>query len=139
MDKMNGVISGNDCTVWLNGQELNDIESIEYTVTLEYEDVNFLGDPRTYKKYVGSNGAGTLNFNKTQSRGARLLANAIKTGMMPDVKIVTKLNNPATRRAERAVISGVTFNEFGASTEPKAVGKEALPFNFTDIDYVEFM
>lgn len=139
LDKSNGVISGNDCFVWMNGELLDDIKSFEYKVTLDFGDVTYLGDPKTYRKYQGFTAEGTLTFNKIRSRGATMLKGAIKSGVMPDVKIVTKMVNASTKKAERAVISGITFSEFGASLEAKTIGEESLPFSFTDIDFPEVM
>ncbi|MDN4093575.1 phage tail tube protein [Brevibacillus agri] len=139
LDKTNGVVSGNDCIVWLNGEILDDLKQFEWKVTLDFADVNYLNDPRTYKKYQGFSGEATLTFNKTRSRGATLLKDAIKSGTMPDIKIVTKLENKSTGKAERAVFTGITFNEFGASSEAKTVGEESLPFSFSDIDFPELM
>lgn len=139
LDKNNGVISGNDCRVWLNGELLEDIKSFDYKVSLDFGDVTYLGDPKTYKKYQGFSGEGTLTFNKTRSRGASLIFKALKTGEMSNVKIVTKMVNASTKRAERTVISGITFTEFGASTEAKGIGEESLPFSFSEIDFPELM
>lgn len=139
LNKTNGVVSGNKCTVWLNGEILDDIKSFEWKVTQDYADITYLGDPRNYRKPLGWSGEGTLVFNKTRSRGATLLKDQLKTGIAPDVKIVTKMENVSTGKAERAVISGITFSEFGASSEAKAVSEESLPFSFSDIDFPELM
>ena len=139
LDKNNGVISGNDAMCWLNGEQLEDIKQVEWKVTLDFSDVTYLGDPRTYKKFQGWTGEGTLTFNKTRSRGATLLKDAIKSGAMPDVKIVFKQTNASTGKSERVVFSGVTFSEFGASVESKNVAEESLPFAFSDIDIIELM
>ncbi|MGQ7276639.1 phage tail tube protein [Brevibacillus thermoruber] len=139
LDKNNGVISGNDCIVWMNNEVLDDIKGIEWKITLNFEDITYLNDHRTYKKYLGFSGEGTLTFNKTRSRGATLLKDAIKSGAMPDVKIVTKLMNKSTGKAERAVFTGVTFSEFGTSAEAKSVSEESLPFSFADIEFPELM
>lgn len=139
LDKTNGVISGNDAMTWMNGELLEDIKSIEWRITLEFGDVTFMSDPKTYKKYQGFTGEGTLVFNKMKSRGASLLKDALKSGVMPNVKIVTKLVNASTKRAERAVISGITFNELGSSTEAKTIAEETLPFSFSEIEFPELM
>ncbi|GIP17764.1 hypothetical protein J40TS1_34060 [Paenibacillus montaniterrae] len=139
LDKTNGVISGNDCFVWLNGELLEDIKSFEWKVSLDFADVNYLGDHRTYKKFQGYTGEGTLTFNKVQSRGIKLLRDAIKSGIMPDVVITTKMGNKATGKAERAVITGITFSEFGANSEAKSIAEESIPFSFADIDFPEVM
>lgn len=139
MKDANGVISGNDCMVWINNVIWDDIKSFEYKITGNFEDINFLGDPRTHKKYTGFDGEGTLTMNKTKSRGAQILAEAFKTGIMPDVKIVSKVMNQSTGTVERAVFSGIIFTEFGGKYEAKGLSEEELPFTFSDFEFLETM
>jgi len=135
----NQVVSGNDAMVWINNEIWDDISSVEHKITGEFEDVKFLGDKRTYKKYLGYTGEGTLNLNKVHSRGAMILGEAFKTGIMPEVKIILKIKNEATGRAERIALLDVTFTEFGASTESKSIITEELPFTFSDYDVLEVL
>lgn len=136
-NKGNQVINGNDAVVWINNEIWDEIKSFEYKITGEFEDVIFLNDPRTHKKYNGFTGEGTLTLNKVHSRGATILANAFRTGIMPDVKIVTKIENKSTGRSERAVFTGIIFSEFGSSVEGKKVSEESLPFSFSDFEFLE--
>lgn len=135
----NQVVSGNDATVWVNNEVWPDLKSMEYKITGEFEDINFLGDPRTHKKYMGFNVEGTLTFNKIRSRGASIMGKAFKTGVMPEIKIVTKIFNRATNKSERVALLGVVFSEFGASTEAKAISEEELPFSCSDFEILETM
>ncbi|WP_338841851.1 phage tail tube protein [Paenibacillus glucanolyticus] len=135
----NQVVSGNDSAVWVNNEVWPDLKSLEYKMTGEFEDVTFLGDPRTYKKYMGFGGEGTATFNKIRSRGASIMGEAFKTGVMPEIKIVTKIQNRATGKAERVALLGVIFTEFGASTEAKAISEEELPFTFSDYEILGTM
>jgi len=135
----NNVVSGNDTTVWVNNEVWPDLKSMEYKVTAEFEDINFLGDPRTYKKFMGYAGEGTLTLNKTKSRGLSIMGDAFKTGVMPDIKIVTKILNRATNKSERVVLLGITFSEFGSNTEAKSISEEELPFSFADYEILEQM
>ncbi|SDT22082.1 Phage tail tube protein [Paenibacillaceae bacterium GAS479] len=137
MDKGKQVVTGNDVTVWLNNEALLDISKLEYKMTGEFEDVTFLGDKRTYKRYLGFTGEGSLTFKKGKSRGLNLIGNAFKSGVMPDIKIVTKVSNPASGRAERIVIKGVTISEFGGSYEAKSIAEEEIPFSFSDYEIIE--
>lgn len=138
-NKGNQVVSGNDAIVWINNEIWDEVKSFEYKMTGDFEDVTFLNDPRTYKKYIGFNGEGTLTLNKTRSRGASILAAAFKTGVMPEVKIVTKITNGSTGKAERIALSGIVFSEFGSSTEAKSIVEEELPFTFSEYDVLELM
>ncbi|WP_208652576.1 phage tail tube protein [Paenibacillus lautus] len=135
----NQVVSGNDANVWVNNEIWPDLKSLEYKMTGEFEDVTFLGDPRTYKKYMGFGGEGTLTSNKIRSRGISIMAEAFKTGEMPDIRIVTKIQNRSTGKAERVALLGVIFSEFGASTEAKSISEEELPFTFSDFEILGTM
>jgi hypothetical protein len=138
--KANKVINGTFGSVWVNGEKWMDVESFEAKVSVTYEDVNMSEDLATHKKMTGWTGDGTMSVKKVYSRGASLMANAVKTGQMPDVSIVGKLADPDAFGAERVAISEVTFNEFMLMKfEQKAIGTEDLPFNFADYDPIDII
>lgn len=131
-------INGTHGAVWINGQKLADLESIELKVTLEYEDVRFAEDTGTYRKFMGWSGEGSLVLKKVFSRGAILLGQAVKTGAMPEIEITTKLADPDSYGVERTSVSAVTFNEFLlAKIEQRALLTEELSFAFGDFDLLE--
>jgi hypothetical protein len=136
----NEVISGTDGTIWVNGQEWAEVTAFEAKVTGQFEDVTFCNDYATYKRFVGRNGEGTITLNKVQSRGAKLLADAFLTGVMPDVKMITKIVNKQTGKAERAVVKDIVLSEFHLSRfENRSIMKEELPFTFSDYEYIEMI
>lgn len=136
--KANKVINGSFGSVWVNGEKWQDIESLELKVSLEYEDVTMSEDLATHKKLIGWSGEGSMSVKRVYSRGARLLAEATKAGLIPDVTIVSKLADPDSYGTERVTVSEVTFNEFLLSAfEQKTLGKEELSFNFADFDLLE--
>jgi hypothetical protein len=136
--KSNRVINGTFGSVWVNGEKWMDVESFEAKVSVSYEDVNMAEDLATHKKMTGWSGDGSMSVKKVYSRGASLMANAVKTGQMPEISIVGKLADPDAFGAERVAISEVTFNEFMLlKFEQKTIGTEDLPFNFADYDLVD--
>lgn len=136
--KSNRQINGTFGSVWVNGEKWMDVESFEAKVTLNFEDVNMAEDLATHKKYTGWTGEGSLTVKKVYSRGASLMANAAKTGEIPDISIVGKLADPSAYGAERVSISEVTFNEFMLlKFEQKTLMTEELPFNFADYDLID--
>jgi len=140
MNRGNEVISGSDGVVWVNGEEWAEVKAFEAKVAGEFEDVNFCNDYATYKRFMGRTGEGTLTLIKTQSRGAKVMAEAFRTGVMPDIKIITKLSNKQTGKAERAVIKDVVFSEFNLSKfENRSIMEEELPFTFSDYEYIEMI
>ncbi|MEY2353276.1 MULTISPECIES: phage tail tube protein [Lysinibacillus] len=136
--KSNRVINGTYGSVWVNNEKWLDIEEFEAKVTIDYEDVNMAEDPATHKKQTGWSGEGNLKLKKVYSRGAKLLAEAVKKGMTPDVNIVGKLADPDAFGSERVAINEVTFNEFMLMQfAQKTIGAEELPFNFADYDLID--
>lgn len=138
MNKGDFKLSGTGGTVWINNEQLGELEKISAKVSGKFEEFSQCGDPATYQSYVGHSGEGSLTLLKESSRGIKLLAEAFKTGRMPDIKIVSKLTNLSTGKSERTSISGITFTEFDlANFEAKGLVKEELPFKFSDYEPLE--
>lgn len=138
--KSNKVINGTFGSVWVNGDKWLDVESFEAKVTINYEDVNMPEDLATHKKMTGWAGEGSMTVKKIYSRGASLMANAVKKGTLPDINLVGKLADPDAFGSERIAIEEVTFNEFMLMKfEQKTLGTEELPFNFADYDLIDLI
>lgn len=134
----NEVLTGTDGTIWVNGEEWAEVSSIEAKVTGEFEDVTFCGDYGTYKKFMGRTCEGTITLKKVKSRGLTIMGKAFKTGVMPDIKIISKLTNKQTGKSERTAIKDVVFTEFSlAQFENRSIVEEELPFSFSDYDILE--
>ena len=137
-NKANRVINGSNGTAWINGELLSDVDSLELKVTLDYGDVNFSEDFGTYKKFLGWTGEGSIVFKKVYSRGINLLAEAVKTGKMPEITITSKLSDPDSYGQERVSVTDVTFNEFLLTKlEQRTLLQEELSFAFGDFDVLE--
>jgi len=138
MDIGNKTLSGASGTVWINNEQLGDLKSIELKVTGAFEEVKVCGDSATYNKYMGWSGEGTLVFQKTSSRGLKLLADAYKKGIMPQVKIISKLTDISTGSSERTSIEQVVFTGFTlAKFESKSLVEEELALKFSKYDVLE--
>lgn len=138
--KPNRQINGSHGSIWVNKEKWLDVESFEANVNIDYEDVNMAEDLATHKKMIGWNGEGTITVKKVYSRGAALLADAVKSGVMPEVEIIGKLADPAAYGAERVWIGEVTFNSFTLlKFEQKTLLQEELPFNFADYEYLDLI
>lgn len=136
--KAGRVINGTHGAVWINGEKLFDLESLELKVTIEYEDVYFPEDTGKHRKFIGWVGEFNLVLKKMFSRGANLLADAVKNGQMPDIEITTRLADPDAYGVERTTVSGVTFNEFLlAKIEQRTLLQEEMSGEFADFDILE--
>lgn len=126
---MNRILKGNNGIAWWNGKLLADLTKIEMKVTGEFEDVNSCGSFETEHEYVGYTIEGTIEMGKVDSFVMGELAQAYQDGVMPDIKLVTKLKDTATNRAERVSVTGVVISEFMlASWEAKKIIQDSIPF-----------
>jgi hypothetical protein len=136
--KGNRVLTGTNGEVYINGELLSELMSIELKVKGNFEDVIFCGDFATHKKYVGWEGEGSIKLQKVQSRGLKLLGNAYLTGIMPAIKIVTKLTDVNTKKSERVSVEDVTIEEFTLTMfEAKKLTEEELPIKFAKYNVIE--
>lgn len=139
MDK-NKIIRGSFGAVWFDGQEVGSVKSFEAKITLDYEDVDIMGDLGKHKRYMGYSGEGTMTLHKIDSSIAKLIGDAIRNGNMPDFTIVAKLDDPSAYGAERVELTGVTINELMAlKFENKALREEEVPFSFSHYRFIELI
>ncbi|KEZ85549.1 terminase [Clostridium sulfidigenes] len=135
---VNRVLTGSSGNVWVNGKLLSQLKSIELKVTGNFEDLNFCGDNSTYSRYTGFTGEGTMTLQKIDSTILELIGDAYISGVMPDIKIITKLTDKSTGKSERVAVSDVTITEFMlAKFEAKALIEEELPLKFSKYDVLE--
>lgn len=131
---MNGTFG----SVWVNNEKWLDIEEFEAKVTISFEEVDMAESLATHQKMTGWAGEGEMTVKKVYSRGASLLADAVKKGDLPEINIVGKLDDPSAYGAERVAVNEVTFNEFTLmSFEQKTNMTEELPFNFADYELLD--
>lgn len=134
----NKILKGKDGNLWFNGQLLATLSKIEAKVKGDFEDVNFCGDGATYSVYNGWSGEGTLTVKKVDSTIWKICVDAYKSGVMPDIKLISSLTDKSTGKSEKTSIEGVTITEFLlAGFEAKKMVEEEFPFKFGDFDPLE--
>lgn len=139
-DKINGqqIINGTFGRIWVNNELWADVKSFEAKVTGEFEDVVIGGSLATHKKYMGWNGEGTIVCHKVDSKITKMLQKAFKTGSMPAIKIVSKLDDPSAMGGERIEVLDVTFTEFQLMKfANKELGEVEVPFGFADYNIID--
>lgn len=134
----NNILHGNDTEVWFAGEQLFDVTSIEAKINVDTETVEVLGNPGSFSRFNGYSGEGTLKKYKTNSKYLSLISDEIKTGVIPDVTIITSVKQPATGKVERIALKYVSFSEATLiNLEKKALAEEEIPFNFGDFELLE--
>lgn len=139
MDKGSIVLSANEGVVYVNNEIWSDVTKASGKSTAEYDDVNFVGDPKTYKRYKGMKVEGSLTIKKSNSKVAKLIAEGIRTGNMPEIKLVIKQGTP-TGKAERVALYGVNFSELSLfELEANSLIDQEIPFTASDFEYLDFI
>ena len=107
----NKVILGTFGKVFINNKRIANIKSFELKASMDYEDIKVNGNLITQYKYTGASLAGTMEVHKVDSYNINLVKDAIKTGVMPSIKIVGELSDPNTDGDESIEITGVLIDE----------------------------
>ncbi len=107
----NKVILGTFGKIFINNKRIANIKSFELKASMDYEDIKVNGNLITQYKYTGASLAGTMEVHKVDSYNINLVKDAIKTGVMPSIKIVGELSDPNTDGDESIEITGVLLDE----------------------------
>lgn len=129
MGKQPKVLHGSCSEAFINGQRVSLMTKIEVKVTGDFEDASFCGEFGNFPIYNGYNVEGTLTSKKTDSTLEVAIAEGYRTGVMPDIVLITALTNPTTKQVERWSVSGVVFTEVAlANMEAKKAVEQEYPF-----------
>ena len=136
----NKIIRGNFGKCWLDGELLSEVKSFEAKLTLVYEEVNIQGEAGTYQRLVGFTIAGTVVLHKIDNKIQAKVATGAKTLQIPDIKIVTALDDPDSNGAERVELLGVTLDEVALTQyENKKIGEVSVPFKAADYNFLDMI
>ena len=138
--KTNQIIRGTYGRVWIDGELFANVKSFEAKLTLNYEEVDLSNDLGKHQRYMGFAGEGTMTLYKVNSKIFAKLAKAIKSGEMPEISIVGKLEDPTALGAERVSFTEVTIDEVMAlKYENATIGEEEVPFKFADYEPLDLI
>lgn len=107
----NKIILGTFGKVYVNNKRIANVKSFELKASLNYEEIDVNGNLIKQYKYTGSSLAGTMEVHKVDSYNINLVKDAIKTGVMPDIKIVGELTDPNIDGDEAIEITNVYLDE----------------------------
>lgn len=133
----NKVILGTFGKVFINNKRIANIKSFELKASMDYEDIKVNGNLITQYKYTGASLAGTMEVHKVDSYNINLVKDAIKTGVMPSIKIVGELSDPNTDGDESIEITGVLLDEATLLTFTNGeVRDESVAFRAGGYNYI---
>lgn len=107
----NKIILGTFGKVYINNKRIANIKAFELKASMDYEEIDVNGNLIKQYKYKGSSLSGTMEVHKVDSYNINLVKDAIKTGVMPDIKIVGELSDPNIDGDESIEITNVYLDE----------------------------
>ena len=137
---VNKILRGTFGSAWINNEKIYEIRSLEAKVALNYEEIHVNGSFGTDRRYMGYDISGTMVLHKVSSRTSKLMGSGPKTGQLPDIKVDVALRDPDVAGTQRAVMDGVTFDEFTLGQfENNTVLEESIPFHASGYDMPEWL
>lgn len=131
------VINGTWGEVWLEGNRIAEVYGLQAKVDVDKEAINMCGTLMTGKKMRQLEGTGSLKVWKMDDSFARLTS-SVRTGRSQSLTIISKLDDPDAKQAERVSLMGVSFDTITlADWEAAVVGKLELPFTFFDYEFLD--
>ena len=95
MDQYKKIMHGSTSAVYINGERDVLATKIEVKMTGDFEDMAFCGEDASFPEYNGYSIEGTITDRKSDSRLELAIAEGYRTGIMPDIVIMTSLGRGA--------------------------------------------
>lgn len=131
------IILGTHGKLYMNNVRVAEIKSFELKASLNYEDIQVNGNLITQSKYTGATLTGTMVCHKVNSNNIKLVKDAIKTGVMPNIKFLGELSDPNVNGDEAIEVTDVMFDEATLlSFANGEVREESTAFRAGDYNYL---
>lgn len=136
----NKVIRGTFGKVWVDGERLSNVKTFEAKATIDYEDMDVNGDFGQKKRYMGYSIAGTMTLHKYDSFILAKYHTGVMNGELPEITVVSALDDPTGYGAERVALHDVKFDEITLSKfENRTVTEEEVPFTAGSFEFLDLI
>lgn len=133
-------INGTFGQVWLDGDFVREATGLKAEVQLQFTDVPMCGSLAKHQKVSGMDCNGSITMTKINSRMAVKISDMIKAGKTPKFTIISKLDDPDAKGAERVVLKNCQFSSLTlADWTQTQLGSITQPFTFTDWEYIDLI
>lgn len=122
------VIRGNWGKVWINGEMVSGLKNFNSKVTAQYEDVDVMGKPGKYRRFMGYEITGSFVLHKINNRVMALLAESWQNFTNPVISLLVENDDPDVGTT-RIRFSDVSFDDFSPlDFENKTLTEETVNF-----------
>jgi hypothetical protein len=128
---------GSDGKLWIDNELIAMLQSVEFKVTANYEEITACGDPNTYQQLNGTSGEGSIKVKKINSDLNYKISEEFRTGVIGEHIIMTTIASP-TGGTERIQLSDVTFDEVTLQAfETGSIMEDEYPIKFSGWKYID--
>lgn len=132
------VMNGTFSYLYTDGTEVAELESVNISDEITYEDVNQPGQLRSGQKMTGVSGSGEIVVNKITNSYYKQWAASIDQGIQPDVTIVTVEADPNALESTTIQYTGCAIGTIPyINSAPKTLTKDTISFTFMDRKYLD--
>ena len=136
----NKVIRGTFGKVWVDGERMSNVKSFEAKAAIDYEDMDVNGDFGQKKRYMGYSISGTMTLHKYDSFILSKYHAGVMNGELPEITVVSALDDPTGYGAERVALHDVKFDEITLSKfENRTVTEEEVPFTAGSFEFLDLI
>lgn len=136
----NKVMRGTFGKVWVDGERMSNVKSFEAKATIDYEDMDVNGDFGKKKRYMGYSIAGTMTLHKFDSFILSKYHAGVMNGELPDMTMVSALDDPTGYGAERVALYDIKLDEITLSKfENRTVTEEEVPFTAGSFEFLDLI
>lgn len=136
----NKVMRGTFGKVWVDGERMSNVKSFEAKATIDYEDMDVNGDFGQKKRYMGYSIAGTMTLHKFDSFILSKYHAGVMNGELPDMTMVSALDDPTGYGAERVALYDIKLDEITLSKfENRTVTEEEVPFTAGSFEFLDLI
>ncbi len=139
MEKINPnqIMSGTFGKLWVNNDLMTNAVSFKATMKPKYEDVELNGELGVGRKFMGYEIEGSMKMHKVDNKLAKTIANGFMTGIMPEIKLNSEIDDPASLEPVRVLLTGITFDDVDLiNFENKAKAEEEFSFKAFKAQYL---
>lgn len=134
----NQVYLGTWGEVWIDGELMSEVTAFRAEVNPNFEDVKMCRNLMTGKKLTGLECEGEITMHHVDSTITVKVAAKIKQGIMLDITIISKLDDPNAAGAERISVKHVKFEKITlADWERGSLGERSYGFSFSDWELLD--
>lgn len=132
------VMNGTFSYLYIDGEEVAELESVSANDEVSYEDVNQPGQLRSGQKMTGVAGSGEIVVNKITNAYYKKWSASVNAGIQPECTIVTVEADPNAMESTTIQYSGCNIGTIPyINSQPKTLTKDTIPFTFMDVKYLD--